>query len=619
MGRENYLCRRRLDETMAEAGEMLPDHERALALAYLLGRVRRGEVDLSSLPYRASRELTALPGLARELRSTRASCMGRHCPRRSVCLWRAARRRAETSHLVCVNHALLLTGRDTLPPFEDVVIDEAHLLYHEAGEAFSESIDSTRLSMLLSDLGTGGKRRLARRLLAAARRSGPADAGVLTHAARACERAAASLPDLIQSMGEALSTVAAYAAAVRSEEGRRPPESGGEGYDISVWLTHGLREDSSWDGLVTVSALLADELTALATAAGAALETISEEHADHPAVAAVADQAAALAGLLEELSEPSGDEHVLWAEIEAPRTIASRGRPGAAWSVTRTPLVPGRQVREALWDRLHSAVLASATLTVAGSFSYFRDMSGLGADLDVREEVFPSPFDFRRQAVLLLEHDPHSAWRPQELAERQGERIKRLAEVTRGRMLALFTNKRDMQRVAAAVGAHVEADGVLVLAQGLHGSAATLAEEFRAHPQTILLGVDTLWTGQDFPGDALICLVIAKLPFPRQDPLFQARRRAYEEAGESWFQRFYLPEAVLKFRQGFGRLIRTETDSGVVVVLDHRLAEKGYRRQFLASIPELEVLEVSPADLPAAVEDNLLRLTAPVCVPARKR
>jgi Rad3-related DNA helicase len=235
-------------------------------------------------------------------------------------------------------------------------------------------------------------------------------------------------------------------------------------------------------------------------------------------------------------------------------------------------------------------------------------MTGLDADVDVAERIFPSPFDFRRQAVLVLEHDPGGAWRPETLAERQGERLKRLAEVTGGRTLALFTNKRDMNRVAAEVGAHMEDDGVLVLAQGLHGSAAALAEEFRTHPETILLGVDTLWTGQDFPGDALTCLVIAKLPFPRQDPLFRARREACELGGTDWFRQFYLPEAVLKFRQGFGRLIRTETDTGVVVVLDHRLSQKGYRKDFLASLPDIEVVEAAPADVAAVVETYLRRL-----------
>ena len=147
-----------------------------------------------------------------------------------------------------------------------------------------------------------------------------------------------------------------------------------------------------------------------------------------------------------------------------------------------------------------------------------------------------------------------------------------------------------------------------MLAQGLHGSAAALADEFRTHPETILLGVDTLWTGQDFPGDTLTCLVIAKLPFPRQDPLFHARRRTCEEAGQRWFDKFYLPEAVLKFRQGFGRLIRTETDTGVVVVLDNRLTQKNYSRDFVDSLPKLEVVEAAPEEIPAVVEHYLRRL-----------
>ena len=123
-----------------------------------------------------------------------------------------------------------------------------------------------------------------------------------------------------------------------------------------------------------------------------------------------------------------------------------------------------------------------------------------------------------------------------------------------------------------------------------------------------ILGVDTLWTGQDFPGDALTCLVIAKLPFPRQDPLFAARRKACEQAGERWFERFYLPEAVLKFRQGFGRLIRTETDAGVVVVLDHRLTQKAYRDDFVRSLPSMPVIEAAPNDLAGVVSACLRHL-----------
>ncbi len=282
-------------------------------------------------------------------------------------------------------------------------------------------------------------------------------------------------------------------------------------------------------------------------------------------------------------------------------------------------MTPARQTRAALWDRLRGAVLTSATLTVGESFSYFRRMTGLDADLDVTERVFPSPFDYSRQAALVLERDPSEASRPLDLAERQGERLKALVDVTRGRTLVLFTNRRDMERVAAAVGAHVEGDDIMVLAQGLHGSAAALADEFRAHPATILLGVDTLWTGQDFPGDTLKCLVIAKLPFPRQDPLFRARCSACEAAGVRWFEEFYLPEAVLRFRQGFGRLIRSETDTGVVIVLDPRLLRQRYGRVFVESLPELPIVEAAPTELARVVDEQLRRLEAVDCPSDRPR
>ena len=185
MGRENYLCRRRLEEAVAAEGESLADVDRSLALAYLVGRARRGDVDLSALPYRATLELPALPGLARELRSARATCLGRHCPTRRDCYWRLARTRAEAAHLVCVNHALLLTGREALPTFEDVVMDEAHFLYQEATEAFSDRVDAAALDRLLADLRPRGQRTLARRLHTATAGVEPGDAPAIRAAADA--------------------------------------------------------------------------------------------------------------------------------------------------------------------------------------------------------------------------------------------------------------------------------------------------------------------------------------------------------------------------------------------------------------------------------------------------
>jgi len=634
MGRENYLCRRRLDEAVHAETEVLPDERRGLALAYLVGRARRGEVDLSALPFRAQRELPALAELAHELRSSRATCLGRHCPARRLCHWRLARARAEAAHLLCVNHALLLTGSEILPHYEHVVVDEAHLLPAEASSAFSEEIDWTALEALGRALrGPGRQRPLAARLRALGRHAEPAQAKALLACADDADRLLADLPALARAVGEALVPLARAAEAAGVDEPARrggertrtlssapdgPPAPGD--YSLSAWLTPGLRETPAWDELTDAAAVLAERLDAVAGSAAEAAAALSEEHRETPALLTLAEDAGRAAALLVDLPETSGSSTVLWTEIQAPdagRDADAATPAGPRWTLTRTPLSPAGACRDKLWDTLRGAVLTSATLTVAGSFAYYRDSTGLTADLDVQERVFTSPFDYARQAVLVLEHDPGSSWRPDRVADRQTARLTRLAEVTGGRTLALFTNRRDMHRVAAAVGAHLEDDGLLVLAQGMHGSAAALADEFRSHPQTMLLGVDSLWTGQDFPGDALICLVIARLPFPRQDPLVQARRRACAEEGRDWFRTFYLPEAVLRFRQGFGRLIRTETDVGVVVVLDHRLTQKTYGRDFLDSLPPVPVVHAAPDEIPAVVAAHLRRLQAERDRPSR--
>ena len=608
MGRENYICRRLLDEAVADAARALPDVDRTLALAYLLGRSRRGDVDLSALPYRASLVLPALTDVARELRSSASSCLQRRCPARARCHWRLARARAEAAHLVCVNHALLFTGLN-LPTYENVIVDEAHLLPAEAMAAFSRRVERSTIDDLLRTLR--GRRRqqpLAARVRTAAgnRAKQPADA--LRAAADGLERAAADLPGHASVLAAAVAELAEAARRARSED-----ESGAD-YDQSVWLTPGLRDLPAWDVFATATSLLSEALGALAAAGTMAADALPDEHRDAPQARSLADESLAASNLLAGLTDLDDPESVCWAEVEsAARSGAGSPRPRATegrWALTRAPLSAADSIRSALWNRLRSGVLTSATLTVGGSFAYYREQTGLGLDLDVREQVFASPFDYRRQAVLVLEHDPATPYSTEEAPARQAQRLKRLTELTGGRLLALFTNKRQMEQVAAAVGEHVESEGVVLLAQGVHGSAAALAEEFRAHPATVLLGVDTLWTGQDFPGDVLVCLVIAKLPFPRLDPLHQAQRLAYETAGRRWFWQCYLPEAVLRVRQGFGRLIRTETDRGVVVVLDHRLTQKAYTRDFLGSLPDLPVVRAGPDELADVVAYHLRRLNA---------
>lgn len=598
MGRENYICRRRLDEAVAQAQRTLIDRDQALALAYLVGRARSADVDLSNLPYRATASLPALAETARSVRSSAASCLRRGCPVRSQCHWRTARARAAAADLVCVNHALLLAGYSSLPPHEDVIIDEAHLLPDEASAALTRTVDAALLTDLERDLrGRRRQRPLADRLRTACVRAGTDTARVVATAVDEIQRSADTLPLLHQSLVAALSTlVGTYADA-------------GEDYARSLWLRPALRDAPAWDAFADACADLSRCLSTLSAAAMAIAEELPEDDRDAATARSVNDVALPAAELLDEAPEVQRPHSVFWAQIEAAAT-STRARRSPSWSLSCTPLSVAADLRTALWERLHAAILVSATLTVSGSFQYFRDQTGLGSDCDVRERLFASPFDYQQQARLVIEHDPQHPYSADEVPRRQADRLRLLAEVTGGRMLVLFTNRRQMEQVVATVGDSVRDGGVLLLAQGIHGSAATLADEFRAHPATVLLGVDTLWTGQDFPGDTLVCLVIAKLPFPRQGPLFEARRLAAQEDGSDWFRSFYLPEAVLRFRQGVGRLIRTERDRGVVVVLDHRITQKAYGRDFLESLPSMPVVRAAPGDVAATVEVTLQELGA---------
>ena len=319
MGRENYLCRRRLDEAVAGAGDRLPGPDRLLALAWLAGRARRAEVDVSALPYGATMALPALAETARELRAHAAACLGGRCGKRAQCAWRRARTEARAAHLVCVNHALLLTGGDTLPPFDDLIVDEAHLLPDEAVSTFTERAERATVDDLLAEaLGRHGRRPLAAVARTAAAKA-PADvAAGLTRAADGFERAARVLPGLADDLGSALEELVA-AAAPDAEA------AAAELYGRTLLLTAGLQEQSLFDGFAGACGALAEALSGLAQAASAAAEALPEEHRERPRAVAVGVDAAAAARLLTDVTRPPPGDLVLWAE-HARRRFGSSGR-----------------------------------------------------------------------------------------------------------------------------------------------------------------------------------------------------------------------------------------------------------------------------------------------------
>jgi len=276
-------------------------------------------------------------------------------------------------------------------------------------------------------------------------------------------------------------------------------------------------------------------------------------------------------------------EMIYWAEI------ASNGnRP----SLHAAPLHIGALMQNHIWRQKTSVVLTSATLTAAGEFDYLRGR--LNAE-DAYELALGSPFDYETAALLYLANDIP------EPSDRHGHQraietgIVNLCRATGGRALVLFTSYDQLKRTSHAISPLLAREEIIVYEQGEGASPHSLLEIFRSTDRAVLLGTRAFWEGVDVPGQALSVLVIVKLPFDvPSDPVVAARSETFEDP----FNEYSLPEAILRFRQGFGRLIRTQFDHGVVAVLDKRIVTKKYGRLFLGSLPPCTVKQGKLADLP---------------------
>ncbi|HQK05618.1 MAG TPA: helicase C-terminal domain-containing protein, partial [Anaerolineaceae bacterium] len=258
------------------------------------------------------------------------------------------------------------------------------------------------------------------------------------------------------------------------------------------------------------------------------------------------------------------------------------------------PLHVGPLMEKYLWHEKASITLTSATLTANNEFEYIR--SRLNAD-EADELVLGSPFDYENSTLLYLVNDIPE---PAEASAYQREvesAIIRLAKATGGRMLVLFTSYAQLRKTAQAIGPAMADAEIQVYEQGEGASTNILLENFRGADKAVLLGTRAFWEGVDIPGEALSVLVIVKLPFDvPSDPIIAARAETFEDP----FNEYNLPEAILRFRQGFGRLIRSQSDRGVVAILDKRVLTKKYGRMFLDSLPECTRRVASSLELPAA-------------------
>ncbi len=297
-----------------------------------------------------------------------------------------------------------------------------------------------------------------------------------------------------------------------------------------------------------------------------------------------------LAGLAGALDEDN-PQRVVWLEGD---------RADGGIVVSWVPLVVDELLQDGLYAGRRSVVLTGATLRTNDSFAYLQERLGLP---DAETLALGSPFDYKRAALILLPADmpePNTA----DYLESLCGAIADVARASSGRALVLFTSYAALRAVHAAISEPLGKEGLTVLGQGIDGSPRQMVRMLAAHPNTVLLGTSSFWEGVDIPGDTLSLLVITRLPFAvPTDPVIAARSALYDDP----FHEFALPQAIIRFKQGFGRLIRTKTDRGVLVVLDRRIASKSYGPAFLGSLPACQVRQVPLRQMPDMVEGWLAR------------
>ena len=543
-GRQNYVCRLRLERTEAEGTLASRDDVRHLRAIVQFAQASASG-DRAGLP--TVPETAPIWPL---VTSTRENCLGQECPRLADCFVMKARREAAAADVVVVNHHLFLADlalrddavRDFLPSADTVVLDEAHQLPKVAAEFFGHGWSLAQLADLVRDV----------RAICLARAAGGEPWVALTQAIEAASR------ELRLALAEA-----------------------------GVRLGQRLALDR-----LTGGAQVAQRLDALATSLAALLRTLEANRGRDPELDAlaprcdglrqqVADWAAAVRAA--DVPPAAGDgatDGSATADGDTVRWLALTQH-GAQFQAT--PLAPGSALARAREQQSQAWILASATLTVAGRFDAFLAEVGLPQAVTRR---WDSPFDFGRQGLLYL---PQAMPSPlaQDFPEQVANAAWPLIEAARGRAFVLCSTLRAVERVAQALRQEVERAGLdlPLLVQGASTRSALL-DCFRRAGNAVLVGSVSFWEGIDVRGEALSLVVIDKLPFaPPDDPVVQARLRRLQALGRNGFVEYQLPQAVTLLKQGAGRLIRDERDRGVLMLCDARLLAKSYGRVVLASLP----------------------------------
>ncbi len=580
-GRGNYLCLRKFEQSLDEASNNSQEIRLVKAqMVTWLTQTMTGDVEEVSLP----------PSGAlywQQVKSDTHSCLHRQCPWFSRCYYFRAKEQARQADLLIVNHALLVTDLVTenhlLPSYRVAVVDEAHHLEEAATKHMGKQYNTVQLQYLGDRLGADSTGRIQ-----------------------------SFLEDLISWRGETEAQAKEYYAALGKLQLEIRDDVQGWSKQLYTWvLKRGVEETDT--GSVTVRyhrdsfagrngerlVKNADRLISRLLQFAETLERLlglakgGDDTPSYLLKSAITD----MHGLLDDLHEASQLLHFLihcddanfvyWMEEES-RTQRKHVYLYAA------PLEVARELSP-LFENRHSVIMTSATLTVKNSFSFIKQTFGLDQlpEDQVRTVSLPSPFDYEQQGLILIPSGFPSLGKDndEEFIQAVIQGCLDIIRAANGRTLILFTANSMLKQVYTGIKELIGEDEFLLLAHGIDSNnRSKLVRSFQRESRAVLFGTSSFWEGVDIPGDALSALVIVRLPFsPPNHPVAVGRGELLKQAGKNPFMSLALPEAVIQFKQGVGRLIRDQHDRGVVVVFDTRIVESRYGRAFLQSLPPYQV------------------------------